>query len=147
MESRSFLLPVSMPRKAFLLFFAGRDGAIGRKYSCAKKETRSVCLFFSGGRAFSKARVFYILWIFIFFGRAFFICRHGAFFSRIASAKSCTFFVFGLRDKEKSRRLFCSKDIFACPIRSGLQLNVIASTATSQKRKYAPRAENHAIMA
>ena len=69
-----------MPRKVFLLFFAGRDGAIGRKYSCAKKETRSVCLFFSGGRAFSKARVFYILWIFIFFGRAFFICRHGAFF-------------------------------------------------------------------
>lgn len=141
MESSSFLLPVSMPRKAFLLFFAGRDGAIGRKYSCAKKETRSVCLFFSGGRAFSKARAFYILRASLFYLPA------RRFFARIASAKSCAFYVFGLRDKEKSRRLFCSKDIFACPIRSGLQLNVIASSATSQKRKYAPRAENHAIMA
>lgn len=52
-----------MPRKAFLLFFAGRDGAIGRKYSCAKKETRSVCLFFSGwgGRLVKHG-------FFIFFG-------------------------------------------------------------------------------
>lgn len=80
-----------MPRKAFLLFFAGRDGAIGRKYSCAKNETRSVCLFFSGGGRLVK-HGFFIFFEFLYSsGEPFLSAGTALFFPHSKREKLCLF--------------------------------------------------------